>query len=87
MQVDMREKQLNIRLSEEEAARFQLVADHFGLNIAGTIRMLFKEKARDLGLESPGLAVAAMAAQGDPQAKARLAAFAAKQGVKPTKKR
>ena len=50
---DMRERQLNIRLSEEEAQRFERVADHYGLNIAATIRMLFKEKARALGFE-PG---------------------------------
>lgn len=53
MQVDMRERQLNIRLSEEESGRFERVADHYGLNIAATIRMLFKEKARELGFEAP----------------------------------
>lgn len=60
MQTEMREKQLNVRLSGEEAERFQRVADHFGLNIAGTIRMLFKLKARELGFEgSPALATVA----------------------------
>ncbi len=59
MQVDMRERQLNIRLSEEESGRFERVADHYGLNIAATIRMLFKEKARELGFE--GLAAATVA--------------------------
>ena len=53
----VREKQLNIRLSEEESTRLERVAEHFGLNAAGVIRMLLKraddeimkgEAARDL---------------------------------------
>jgi len=38
----MRERQLNIRLSEEEAARLERVANHYGLNAAGVLRMLVK---------------------------------------------
>ena len=45
MQTDMREKQLNIRLSEEEAERMELVAAHYGLNGAGVVRMLLKREA------------------------------------------
>lgn len=40
---DVREKQLNIRLSEEESSRLERVAAHFGLNAAGVIRMLLKK--------------------------------------------
>lgn len=72
--VDMRETQLNIRLSDEEAERFKRVADHYGLNVAGTIRMLFKEKARDLGFEPINLATAVAAKQGHEPAKSLMAA-------------
>lgn len=41
----MREKQLNLRVSAEELARLELVAEHYGLNIAATIRMLAKREA------------------------------------------
>ena len=34
-----------MRLSEVEAARMQLVADHHGLSISDAIRMLFKHEA------------------------------------------
>jgi predicted DNA-binding protein len=45
MQTDeMREKQLNIRLSAEESERLDRVADHYGLNSAGLIRMLLKRE-------------------------------------------
>lgn len=40
----MREKQLNIRFSPEESARLEAVANHYGLNGAGTIRMLLKRE-------------------------------------------
>lgn len=47
---EVREEQLNVRLSPEEMARFQRVADHFGLSPAAMVRMLVKEKARELGV-------------------------------------
>lgn len=40
--IDMRVKQLNIRLSDEEAERLERVAKHYGLNAAGVIRFLLK---------------------------------------------
>ena len=40
----MRERQLNIRLSDQEAARLDRVAEHYGLNAAGVIRMLVKRE-------------------------------------------
>lgn len=47
----MREKLFTMRMSEEEWLRAAAVAKHFGLNLAGAIRMLLKEKARDLDIE------------------------------------
>ena len=47
----MRERQLNIRLSEEEAERVERVAQHHGINAAALFRMLLKREARELGLE------------------------------------
>jgi len=46
----MRERQLNIRLSEDEAARLDALADHYGINVAAVIRMLAKREADALGL-------------------------------------
>lgn len=52
MQLDsVREKQLNVRLTPEEDARFTRVASHFGLSPAALVRMLVIQKARELGLE------------------------------------
>jgi hypothetical protein len=41
-----RDKQINFRVSEDEAARFDRVAEHYGLAMAAMIRMLVKEKGR-----------------------------------------
>jgi predicted DNA-binding protein len=40
----MREKQLNIRLSPEEAARLEMVAAHYSLSAAAVLRMLVKRE-------------------------------------------
>lgn len=48
---EVRERLFTMRMSEEEWARADAVAKHFGLNLAGAIRMLLKEKARDVGIE------------------------------------
>lgn len=40
----MREKQLNIRLSPEEAARLEMVADYYSLSAAAVLRMLVKRE-------------------------------------------
>jgi hypothetical protein len=40
----MRERQLNVRLSEEESERLETVASHYGLNAAAIIRMLLKRE-------------------------------------------
>jgi hypothetical protein len=45
-----RTKQINFRVSLDEAARFERVAEHFGLAMAAMIRMLVKEKSDALGL-------------------------------------
>ena len=44
-EVIMRERQLNIRLSEEESRRVDFVAEHYGLNVAALLRMLVKREA------------------------------------------
>src|SRR5687768_4818156 len=40
---EMRERLFTMRISEEESSRFERVAKHYGLNVAGTIRMLMKQ--------------------------------------------
>ena len=48
---DVRERLFTMRMSEEEWQRADALAKHFGLNLAGVIRMVLKEKARELGVE------------------------------------
>lgn len=59
----LREKLFTMRMSEEERARSEALASHFGLNVAGLIRMLLKEKARELALEPSAAAPAAPTAR------------------------
>ena len=40
----MRERLLTMRMSDEEHSRALLVANHYGLNIAGVVRMLLKRE-------------------------------------------
>jgi predicted DNA-binding protein len=40
----MRERLFTMRMSEEEHARLNEVSKHYGLNAAGTIRMLVKRE-------------------------------------------
>jgi hypothetical protein len=47
----MRERQLNIRLSEEEADRLERVAEHYGLNVPSLIRMLVKREDDKIAAE------------------------------------
>lgn len=49
--VEVRERLFTMRMSEEEWQRADAVAKHFGLNLAGAIRMLLKEKSREIGVE------------------------------------
>lgn len=49
----MRERMFTMRLSKEESERLDALAAHFGLNGAGVIRMMLKEKARELGVDPP----------------------------------
>jgi hypothetical protein len=44
-----REKQINFKVTPDEAKRFDRVAAHFGIPLAATIRMLVKEKDDALG--------------------------------------
>ena len=41
----MRERMFTMRLSDEESARLESVAAHYGLNAAGVLRMLVKREA------------------------------------------
>lgn len=43
----------NIRFSEEEQARLDAICTHLGVNAANLIRMMLKEKARELGVDVP----------------------------------
>ena len=49
--VPMREKQVNIRLSNDEAALLDAVLDHYGVNVANLFRMMLKKERRELGLD------------------------------------
>ena len=40
----VRDKQINIRLSEEESTRLGFLTDHYGINTAALIRMLLKRE-------------------------------------------
>lgn len=42
----MRERQINIRLSENEAAALQTVTDHYGINVSNLFRMMLKKELR-----------------------------------------
>ena len=49
--VTMRERQINIRLNEDEAARAEAVSAHYGLNAANLFRFLIKREVDQLGLK------------------------------------
>jgi hypothetical protein len=42
---------LNMRVNDEEYERLARLAEHYGLNVSGVIRMLAKREAVALGLE------------------------------------
>lgn len=48
-----RDHLFNIRFSDEEQARLNAICTHLGVNAANLIRMMIKEKARDLGVDVP----------------------------------
>ncbi len=51
MQADtMRETQMNVRLTADEAARVAAVAEHYGLSGPNLVRMLIKREADALGI-------------------------------------
>lgn len=49
----VRAKTFNIRFSEEELARLDLVAQHYALTAAGVIRMLVKREADAIAPKVP----------------------------------
>jgi antitoxin component of RelBE/YafQ-DinJ toxin-antitoxin module len=51
MSAAVREQMVTIRMNDEEAERAHALAEHFGINVSGVVRMLLKEKARSLGIE------------------------------------
>lgn len=48
----LRERLFTMRMSDEEWTRADALAKHYGLNLAGVIRMILKERARELGVEA-----------------------------------
>ena len=44
----MRERQINIRLNEEESARADFLASHYGVNVAAVTRILWKREEERL---------------------------------------
>lgn len=52
----MREKQLNIRLSPEEATRLEEVAEHYSLSAAAVLRMLVKREHDQISPVRAGIA-------------------------------
>lgn len=47
-----REHLFNMRMSDEEWARLDSLAKHYGLNAAGVIRMLVKARCDELALQA-----------------------------------
>ncbi len=45
-----RDRQFNMRLSEDEMRRLDAIAAHFGINAANVLRMLLKREADALGI-------------------------------------
>ncbi len=53
MQTEVVRKHLfNIRFSDEEQARLNAICLHLGVNAANLIRMMLREKARELGVDT-----------------------------------
>ena len=47
-----RERLFTVRMSDEERERAELVARHYGLNVAGVLRMLLKREADTIGAKA-----------------------------------
>jgi hypothetical protein len=54
----VRERQVNVRLSEDEAERLEVVCRHYGLNGANLFRMLVQREYNALGPPPPAPAPA-----------------------------
>ena len=48
---DVREKLFTIRMNEDETARLEMLAEHYGLTAAGVVRMLLKREADTIARE------------------------------------
>jgi hypothetical protein len=51
--LDVRERQVNIRLSEQESDLLELVSKHYGLNGANLFRMFITREANALRAQAP----------------------------------
>jgi hypothetical protein len=51
-----RERQFNMRLSDDEVRRLDALADHYGVNAANLVRMLLRREAIALGIDAPAKA-------------------------------
>lgn len=49
--INVRERQVNVRLSEEEAERLEFVCSHYGLNGANLFRMLIRREEASIRRE------------------------------------
>jgi len=47
----MRERLFNLRMSDDEFARLEAIASHYGINGAGVVRMLLKREVDALGIQ------------------------------------
>lgn len=50
----MREKQLNVRLNQQEVERIELLTEHYGIDQSAVIRMLLKREADVILCKSKG---------------------------------
>lgn len=61
--VPMRERQINVRLSEEEGEWLDTVTEHYGINVANLFRMMLKKELRVVEQEKASAKLALAYAQ------------------------
>lgn len=50
---DPKSEMVTIRMSKAERAIAERVAEHHGLNVASLVRMMIRQKAREIGAAEP----------------------------------
>ena len=50
--VDLRTKQFNVRLNEDEEQRLEKLAEHYSVSPANVIRILIKQRSDEIAAES-----------------------------------